>query len=35
MKEDNVIQRKSFEFAVRAVKAYKYIVENKEGVFNL
>jgi four helix bundle protein len=30
MKEDNVIQRKSFEFAIRAVKAYKYIVENKK-----
>lgn len=30
MKEDNVIQKKSFEFAVRAVKAYRYIVENKK-----
>ncbi|MFA7627572.1 MAG: four helix bundle protein [Candidatus Kapaibacterium sp.] len=30
MKEDNVIQKKSFEFAVRAVKAYRYIVDTKK-----
>ena len=29
MKEDNVVQRKSFDFAVRAVNAYKYICESK------
>jgi four helix bundle protein len=30
MKADNVIQKKSFEFAVRAVNAYKYLIENKK-----
>ncbi len=30
MKENNVIQNKSFAFAVRAVNAYKYIVETKK-----
>ena len=30
MKEDNVVQKKSFDFAVRAVNAYKYLIENKK-----
>jgi len=28
--KDNVIQEKSFAFAVRVVKAYQYLVENKK-----
>ena len=28
--EDNVIVVKSFDFAVRIVKLYKYLVENKQ-----
>ena len=30
MKEENIIQKKSFDFAVRAVNAYKYLIENKK-----
>lgn len=30
MKEDNVIQVKSFAFAVRAVNLYKYLIESKK-----
>ncbi len=30
MKGNNVIQKKSFDFAVRAVNAYKYLIENKK-----
>jgi four helix bundle protein len=30
MKEENIIQKKSFNFAVRSVNAYKYIIENKK-----
>jgi four helix bundle protein len=30
MKKENIIQKKSFDFAVRAVNAYKYIIENKK-----
>jgi len=30
MKDDNVIQKKSFEFAVRAVNLYKYLIESKK-----
>jgi four helix bundle protein len=30
MKKDNVIQQKSFVFAVRIVKLYKYLVEEKK-----
>lgn len=30
MKEDNVVQRKSFDFAVRVVNAYKYICDSKK-----
>lgn len=35
MKDDNILQNKSFEFAVRVVKAYQYLVsKNKEnGIF--
>lgn len=29
MERENIIQQKSYEFAIRIVKAYKYIVENK------
>ncbi len=29
VKKDNVLQKKSFSFAVRVVKAYKYLVEKK------
>jgi len=29
MKEDNVIQHKSYVFAIRIVKLYKYLVEQK------
>jgi four helix bundle protein len=30
MKENNIIQEKSFKFAVRAINAYKYIKKNKK-----
>ena len=30
MKDDNVIQKKSFKFAVRAVNLYKYLIESKK-----
>ena len=30
MKKDNVIQKKSYDFAVRIVKLYKYLVENEK-----
>jgi four helix bundle protein len=30
MKEDNVIQEKSYAFALRMVKLYKYLVEEKK-----
>jgi four helix bundle protein len=29
MKEDNIVQQKTFAFSVRIVKLYKYIVEEK------
>jgi four helix bundle protein len=29
MKEDNVIQQKSYAFAIRIVKLYKYLVEQR------
>ena len=29
MKEDNIIQKKSFDFAIRVVNACKYLQENK------
>lgn len=29
MKSDNIIQKKSFEFAIRIVKAYKYLKNEK------
>jgi four helix bundle protein len=29
MKRENIIQQKSYDFAVRIVKAYKYMIENK------
>ncbi|MHB1178647.1 MAG: four helix bundle protein [Daejeonella sp.] len=29
MKEDNVIQKKTFQFAIRIVNAYKYLVKEK------
>jgi four helix bundle protein len=29
MKKDNVVYRKSFAFAVRVVKAYKFLIESK------
>lgn len=29
MKKENIIQDKSYDFAVRIVKTYKYIIENK------
>ncbi len=29
MKEDNVIQKKTFQFAIRIVNAYKYLVNDK------
>jgi four helix bundle protein len=32
MKQDNVIREKSFAFAVRAVKVYKYLVAEKKEV---
>ena len=30
MKEDNIIQQKSFAFAIRIVKVYKYLIETKK-----
>ena len=30
MKKDNIIQKKSYDFAVRIVKLYKYLVENEK-----
>jgi four helix bundle protein len=30
MKTDNVIQQKSYAFALRIVKAYKYLVDEKK-----
>lgn len=30
MKDDNVIQRKIFKFAVRTVNVYKYLIETKK-----
>ncbi len=30
MKEDNIIQKKSFDFAVRIVNAYRFLKKNKE-----
>jgi four helix bundle protein len=30
MKEHNIIQKKSFAFAIRIVKVYKYLSENKK-----
>ena len=30
MKNDNIIQQKSFEFAVRIVNLYKYLIEDKK-----
>ena len=30
MKEDNVIQNKSYAFAIRIVKVYQYLCENKK-----
>ncbi len=30
MKSDNVIQQKTFEFAIRTVNAYKYLVREKQ-----
>lgn len=30
MKSDNVIQKKSYDFAVRIVKLYKYLVDEKK-----
>lgn len=33
VKKDNVLQKKSFSFAVRVVKAYKYLVEKNRSVF--
>ncbi len=30
MKKDNIIQKKSYGFAVRVVKVYKYLSENKK-----
>lgn len=30
MKEDNIIQIKSYAFAIRIVKLYKYLVDNKK-----
>ncbi|MEO6820586.1 MAG: four helix bundle protein [Ginsengibacter sp.] len=30
MKDNNVIQDKSFAFAIRIIKAYKYLTENKK-----
>ena len=29
MEKENIIQQKSYDFAVRIVKAYKYMIENK------
>jgi four helix bundle protein len=29
MERENIIQQKSYDFAVRIVKAYKYMIENK------
>ena len=34
MKSENIIQEKSFAFAVRIVNAYKYLAENKEFVLS-
>ncbi|HXB10605.1 MAG TPA: four helix bundle protein [Bacteroidia bacterium] len=30
MKADNVIQQKSFEFAIRIIKVYKYLISEKK-----
>ena len=30
MKRDNVVQTKSYDFAIRIVKVYKYLCENKK-----
>ena len=30
MKDDNIIQKKSYDFAVRIIKLYKYLVENEK-----
>jgi len=30
MKKDNIIQKKSYDFAVRIVKLYKYLVDNEK-----
>ncbi|HMU06197.1 MAG TPA: four helix bundle protein [Saprospiraceae bacterium] len=29
MERENIIQQKSYDFAVRIIKAYKYMIENK------
>ena len=29
---DNIIENKSFEFAVRVVKLYQHLTENKKGI---
>ncbi|MEN8192843.1 MAG: four helix bundle protein [Bacteroidota bacterium] len=30
MKEDNVIQYKSYDFAIRIIKLYKFLIDNKK-----
>jgi len=32
MKEENIVQQKSFKFAIRVVKLYKYLCEEKREV---
>lgn len=34
MKEDNIIQSKSFDFAVRIVNLYKHLADNKEYILS-
>lgn len=34
MKENNLIQEKSYSFALRIIKLYKFLIENKEYVLS-
>ena len=35
MKEGNVLQQKTYQFSIRIVKAYQYLVEVKKSMFFL
>ncbi len=34
MKKDNIIQKKSFDFAIRIVNAYKFLISKQEYVLS-